>query len=133
MVLGYGPMDDVHAEFTEVVERATHCSDTDFLTRLDAVVAHLHRHFSEEDRWMRETGFPPFECHRDEHAAVLKSAEDVLALQDISQRIAIGRSFVHELTVWFPGHADYLDSALAAWMCKRAYGGKPVVLHKKKS
>ncbi|KWT98735.1 hypothetical protein APY03_0047 [Variovorax sp. WDL1] len=27
-------------------------------------------------------------------------------------------------------HADYLDSALAAWMCKQQFGGKPVVLHR---
>ncbi|OGA61881.1 MAG: hypothetical protein A2710_22990 [Burkholderiales bacterium RIFCSPHIGHO2_01_FULL_64_960] len=132
VVLGYGPMDAVHAEFTEVVERATFCSDTDFLAQLDAIVAHLRRHFAEEDCWMRETGFPPSDCHQDEHAAVLKSAEEVLALGDASQRLAVGRSFVHELAAWFPAHADYLDSALAAWMCKRAYGGKPVVVHRQR-
>jgi hypothetical protein len=30
-----------------------------------------------------------------------------------------------------PGHADYLDSALAAWMSKQIDGGKPVVLRRK--
>jgi len=125
-------MDAVHAEFTEVVERATFCNDDDFPARLNAVVVHLRNHFAEENRWMQETDFPHFNCHRDEHAAVLKSAEEVLMLGDTPERLTIGRSFIHELTVWFPGHADYLDSALAAWMCKRAYGGKPVVLHRKK-
>ena len=43
-----------------------------------------------------------------------------------------GRSFLAELERWFPGHADYLDSALAAWMFKREFGGKPVVLHRKR-
>jgi hemerythrin len=42
----------------------------------------------------------------------------------------VGRSFLQELARWFPGHADYLDSALAAWMCKRQFGGKPVVLQR---
>ena len=46
---------------------------------------------------------------------------------------AIGRDFAAELERWFPGHADYLDSALAAWMCKRQFGGKPVVLHARKA
>lgn len=32
---------------------------------------------------------------------------------------------------WFPGHADYLDSALAAWMTKQNMGGKPIVLRRK--
>ena len=128
MVLGYSPMDDVHAEFHDLVERATYCSDSDFATRLDAVVAHLREHFAIEDRWMAETEFPPGDCHRDEHAAVLRSADEVLALP-LVRRLEVGRAFVQELRNWFPGHADYLDSALAAWMCKRAHGGKPVVVH----
>ncbi|MBU1360794.1 MAG: hemerythrin domain-containing protein [Gammaproteobacteria bacterium] len=124
-------MDTVHAEFSEVVERATSSDDTEFFDRLDAVVTHLRHHFDEEDRWMRETGFPPADCHQQEHAAVLRSAEEVLALTELPQRLRVGRSFVRELAAWFPGHADYLDSALAAWMCKRAYGGKPVVVHRR--
>jgi hypothetical protein len=38
--------------------------------------------------------------------------------------------FAGYLFEWFPGHADYLDSALAAWMTKRRFGGKPVVLRR---
>jgi hemerythrin len=130
LVLGYTPMDDVHAEFTDVVGRALECPDAEFDARLEAVVAHLRSHFATEDRWMDETGFPPGDCHRDEHAAVLKSAAEVLALEP-DQRLEVGRDFVRELSNWFPAHADYLDSALAAWMFKRTYGGKPVVLHRR--
>ncbi len=130
ILLGYAPMDDVHAEFEDVVERATYCSDADFPGRLESVVRHLKEHFNQEDQWMAETDFPPGECHRDEHAAVLRSANEVLALQG-TQLVEVGRGFVRELAAWFPGHADYLDSALAAWMCKRTLGGKPVVLHRR--
>ena len=42
----------------------------------------------------------------------------------------IGREFAAELANWFPGHADYLDSALAQWMAKRKLGGVPVVLRR---
>lgn len=79
---------------------------------------------------MQETDFPPGDCHRDEHATVLRSADEVQALEG-ARRIEVGRNFVRELVAWFPGHADYLDSALAAWMCKREHGGKPVVLHRR--
>ena len=130
MVFGYTPMDDVHVEFVEVVQQATDCADADFPARLDAVVAHLKHHFEQEDRWMDETGFPPGDCHRDEHAKVLASAAEVQALEP-AQLIEVGREFIKALVDWFPNHADYLDSALAAWMCKRAFGGKPVVLHRK--
>ena len=29
-----------------------------------------------------------------------------------------------------PGHADYMDSALALWMVKRAHGGAPLVFRR---
>lgn len=34
------------------------------------------------------------------------------------------------LAVWFPGQADYLDSALAQWMVKKQLGAIPVVVRK---
>src|SRR5574343_114992 len=129
-VLGYGPMDAVHADFDRMVAQARACSDVEFPHCLQAVIGHLREHFEQEDRWMRETDFPPGDCHQDEHAAVLTSADEVLALPDPAQRLSVGRAFVAELANWFPGHADYLDSALAAWMCKRPFGGKPVVVHR---
>ena len=68
----------------------------------------------------------------DEHAAVMRSVAEVR--ERVAQGdIAVGRSLAQELARWFPGHADYLDSALAAWMCKRQFGGKPVVLQRKKA
>lgn len=130
VVLGYGPMDTIHAEFDELVHASLAASDDEFHARLLPLIAHLQSHFGQEDAWMRETGFPPGDCHMDEHAAVLRSAAEVEPLVAAGQ-VAVGRSFVEELARWFPGHADYLDSALAAWMCKRAYGGKPVVLQRR--
>ncbi len=130
VVLGYGPMDAIHAEFDALVRAALAGTDADFHALLLPLVAHLHVHFAEEDAWMRETDFPPRECHMDEHAAVLRSAAEVEPLVAAGQ-IAVGRAFVAELARWFPGHADYLDSALAAWMCKRRFGGKPVVLQRR--
>lgn len=128
--LGYGPMDEIHAEFSTLVAQALDQGDDQLQANIERVAAHLRRHFEAEDTWMRETDFPPRDCHMDEHAAVLRSADEVL-LHVASGNHAVGRSFAQELQRWFPGHADYLDSALAAWMCKRRFGGRPVVLHRK--
>lgn len=131
--LGYAPMDKVHAELDELLQRARSVSlPEDWRELLQAIDTHLREHFGAEDRWMRETLFPARDCHMDEHAAVLKSSEDVLALAEVGD-LRAAPSFVDELSRWFPGHADYLDSALAAWMCKRKFGGRPVVLHRKRS
>lgn len=127
--LGYPPMDEIHAELDELLAHGASGQPQNWLTLLEALDKHLREHFEAEDRWMRDTAFPPRDCHIDEHAAVLKSCGEVLALARAGD-FAHAPSFVAELQRWFPGHADYLDSALAAWMCKRQYGGKPVVLHR---
>lgn len=128
--LGFTPMDQIHEEFDSLIALTSTCSDKELLHQIGLVKAHLYSHFEIENCWMRETEFPAKDCHINEHAAVLQSAEEVYLLVSKGD-FSIGRAFVAELQSWFPQHADYLDSALAHWMCKRRTGGKPVVLHRK--
>ncbi len=131
-LLGYGPMDDTHREFVAVVSALIESDNTQIARCFAEVETHLREHFRTEDRWMVETDFPPRDCHIDEHAAVLKS------LEEVKERLVLGdfftvRDFARELAKWFPGHADYLDSALSHWMSKLRTGGKPIVLRRKLS
>jgi len=130
LLLGYAPMDQVHQEFVDTVSALLHASDAELPARLADFERHARAHFGEEDRWMRETEFPARDCHIDEHAAVLRSVEQVGELLAQQGNTGECRRLARELMRWFPGHADYLDSALAAWMCKRRLGGKPVVLRR---
>ncbi len=129
LLLGYEPMDAVHEEFVDVVNRLLNAPDAELLRHLDEFFEHAEQHFGLEDRWMTETGFPPRDCHMAEHAAVLKSAREVREYE-AAGNTAVARSFAAELARWFPGHADYLDSALAQWMFKRQHGGKPLVFRR---
>ena len=129
LLLGYAPMDAVHEEFVQCVCALQEAPDADLPHLLEQFAQHAERHFGEEDRWMEETGFPARECHIDEHAAVMKSVREVQHL--LAQgNTAVCRRLAQELANWFPGHADYLDSALAHWMCKQRLGGKPVVIRR---
>lgn len=128
-LLGYIPMDNTHREFVETVAAMLAAEDAAFGAALEAFIAHAQRHFGEEDAWMRETDFPAAGCHIDEHAAVMKSALEVRERVQAGD-FATGRDFARELVKWFPGHADYLDSALAAWMVKRQHGARPIVIRR---
>lgn len=128
-LLGHQEMDDVHHEFVTLLGQLQAAPRAGIATLLEALASHTRDHFEMENAWMRETEFPPRDCHIDEHAAVMKSIDEVRA------RVALGdyedvASLADALAAWFPGHADYLDSALAQWMCKRRFGGKPVVLRR---
>jgi len=128
-LLGFTPMDHVHQEFVTCVAELQQAPASDLDRVLEVLIQHCEGHFEQENNWMRETGFPSSECHINEHAAVLKSVHEV-KVQLAMGNVAVCRRLGDELATWFPGHADYLDSALAHWMCKRALGGKPVVLRR---
>ena len=130
--LGYAPMDRIHHEFEALLRRARSTGSTDWVQLLSDIDAHLRSHFEAEDRWMLGTEFPARECHMDEHNSVLKSSAEVLGLARRGNSNA-APSFVTSLAEWFPGHAHHLDSALAAWMCTRQFGGRPIVLHRHKN
>lgn len=131
MLLGHAPIDAAHEEFVEVVTALAGCTQKTALACLQAVQAHLLSHFAIERAWMEKTDFPAADCHLDEHQRVLDAVQKMNALA------AVGEVGLHDvkrlaraLTDWFPGHADYMDSALSAWINKRMHGGAPVVLRR---
>ena len=130
LLLGYPAMDRMHEEFVQTDQALRDAPDDQLASGLARVRDHLEEHFGQEDHWMRETDFPPRDCHIDEHAAVLNSVREVQALLEQGGHFDTCRGLADELARWFPGHADYLDSALAAWMFKRRHGGKPVVVRR---
>jgi hemerythrin len=128
-LLGYAPMDETHREFVEIVNAILSAPDEAVAGQLEAFAKHAETHFEQEREWMEKTEFPARGCHVDEHEAVMKSVRDVQAIV-AGGETAEARSLAKALADWFPGHADYMDSALAHWMSKRSYGGKPVVVRR---
>jgi hemerythrin len=126
-LLGYGPMDETHREFVELVEGLLTCADVEMAERLARFAAHSEAHFADELQWMQATDFPATQCHADEHAAVMKSVREVQELVQAGN-VEIARSLAQELARWFPGHAGYLDASLAQWIVKKRTGGTPIVL-----
>jgi hemerythrin len=129
LLLGDPEMDAVHEEFVACIAALIDAPEPRVADALAALERNATSHFEMEDAWMRENDFPARECHINEHAAVLAS------IAGVRQRVAAGETsaaydIAQALSDWFPGHADYLDSALAHWMCKRRWGGKPVVLRR---
>jgi hemerythrin-like metal-binding protein len=129
LLLGEPQRDRVHQDFAYLIGRMQQAPDDALAPLLDEFATHTRAHFEMENQWMAETAFPPRECHIDEHAAVMKSVDEVRAL--VAQgNTTICRSLIAELVLWFPSHAHHLDSALAHWMSKLRTGGKPVVVRR---
>jgi hemerythrin len=123
-------MDETHEEFVEIVGRMQVAQAQQLPALLAEMMAHAQAHFEQENAWMRDTGFPPRDCHIEQHDAVLASMREVALLLDQGDTDEC-RRLVEALADWFPSHATHLDSALAHWMFKREHGGKPVVLRRR--
>jgi hemerythrin len=125
--VGHDEMDDTHHEFVACVDEMLRVADEHLPRALEAFAAHAQRHFAEEDRWMAESAYENARCHIDEHAAVLKSVDEVRAA--LAQgRCDVARSFANALADWFPEHARVMDQGLARWLVKQRLGGSPVVI-----
>lgn len=130
-LVGHGGMDDTHREFVACVDALLCATDMQQGVALQAFAEHALRHFREEDDAMRESDYGSAGCHVDEHAAVLKSLDDVRAA--LAQgRHDVVRSFALALANWFPRHAQVMDLGLARWLNQRRLGGSPVLIQKQK-
>jgi hemerythrin-like metal-binding protein len=130
--LGHDEMDGTHREFVACVDAMLQAVDDEQACALDAFAAHARHHFAEEDRWMAQTAYGNAGCHVDEHAAVLRSLDEVSAAL-ASGRHDVVRSFARALADWFPEHARVMDQGLARWLVERRLGGAPVVIRRAKA
>ena len=128
-LIGEQAIDHAHAEFVALLGQLQRCADDQLPRLLDALVVHMESHFALEERLMDETRFPARDCHADEHARVMASVREVR--RDVAEgQCDIARDLVQALADWFPGHCDYMDSAVAIWVVKRRTAGAPVVLRR---
>lgn len=116
-------MDQTHVEFVDLLAVVQQAEDADLVMHWQALVEHTEAHFAQEDRWMLATGFAPGSCHLTQHAVVLKVLKEGLDLGRQGQLQPI-RQMAHELTIWFPHHAQTMDSGLSLHL--KSVGYDPV-------
>ena len=130
--LGHESMDDTHREFVACVDAMLRADDSALTAALDTFADHARRHFAEEDAAMQQTAYGSAGCHIDEHAAVLRSLDEVRAAFDRGH-VDVVRSFAAALASWFPEHASVMDQGLARWLVQRRLGGSPMVMRPRSS
>jgi hemerythrin-like metal-binding protein len=113
-LLGLETMDETHRAFVNLVNRLGEAGKEEFIALFAELVSHTKVHFDQENRWMKESGFPAIREHIDEHQRVLGEL-DRFALRVASGSVKMGRAYLtQQLPQWFDLHAKTMDSALAA-------------------
>ena len=130
--LGLSYMDETHREFVNLLAGTANAPDDQLLAAWQCVVEHTEDHFGREDKWMRDSAFPPGDCHTTEHQAILQVMREG-GRRGAAGNLAMVRQLARELGVWFAGHAQSMDNALALFLKEVQYDeatghvGKPYV------
>lgn len=129
--LGDPVLDADHAELHRLTLQLQAAPAAQVAEVVRALRDHAGAHFVREDEDIRRQGGPNATCHLDEHAAVLKSFDEVLALLDDPatpaenvERVRNGLS--QELLRWLPEHVSQMDASVATGRTQERLGGAPV-------
>jgi hemerythrin len=123
-------MDAMHRDFERVAHQLATAPDDDVADALDAMTMHCEAHFEGESKLMRESAFPAMDCHEKEHAEVMESVYAVARHIEGGGNVEVGRRLACQLIDWFAQHLDYMDAAVAHWVCQRTHGGHPLVFRR---
>jgi hemerythrin len=137
LALGDPKLDADHEELLRLIEQLAAAPPERVVQALRALQAHATEHFTMEDIDLRDMKDGNATCHIDEHAAVLKSLEEVCVqaapepASERSQDMLV--RLVAELRRWLPVHVLEMDAAVASSRTKKRLGGAPIVLNLKGS
>ncbi len=127
ITLGDPALDREHAELQRLIVALMQAPADRVAAALDALRTHAGKHFELEDADLRRVGGANATCHLDEHAAVLRSLDEVRQVLarpepplDMIPRLAA------ELMRWLPEHVQVMDAGIASVRTKERLGGAPV-------
>jgi hemerythrin len=133
--LGDAEMDDDHQRLESLILDLLHAPAEGRAQALDALRVHAARHFAVEDDSLRAMADGNSQCHLDEHAAVLRSLDDVYDLLvreqgEPASRQALVDRLATQLLGWLPEHVREMDAGVATHRVRSRFGGAPISFHR---
>ena len=121
-------MDETHQEFVMLLADVQNADDAILVGRWERLVEHTQDHFDREDQWMVHTRFASSNCHSSQHEVVLNIMKEGTR-RGQSGELDVIRQMASELVVWFPAHAQAMDSALATHLQRVCYDPITGIVH----
>lgn len=112
-------MNAVHAEEVEQLNRIEsllkrNAPETELSEALETLFEHTREHFANEERLMREVGFPPYAVHKAEHDRALNEFQLVMMNWRTRKDNAIVRDYIcSDVPQWLHQHIASMDTATA--------------------
>jgi len=118
--VGIDSIDQQHKKLLNLINQlqtAVHHSTGEEFEReaLDALVDYTRTHFSYEEGLMEDNGYPDFEPHKEQHKAMVKEVEKVLAEYQQDQDTAMANA-VEYLKNWLINHINGTDKQYSKFL-----------------
>ena len=103
-------------------------NDTDEMTKeLQEWYEHTVAHFERENDLMRETSFPAYRIHSEEHRNALDKLKSIVQTWSENQDIEVVSNYIFDFWPnWFNGHVNTMDMMTANFAAMNGYGQSQV-------
>ena len=120
--VAFDEMNLVHAEEVELLNRIealldTGASEEVLSEALETLFEHTRAHFANEERLMRESGFPAYDMHKAEHDRVLNAFQLLMMDWRTQKDNGLIRDYVcAETPQWLHQHIATMDTVTAQFI-----------------
>ena len=121
--VGFDPIDNQHKELVKMTnelfescEKGATIADKAFLQTIKKAADYARDHFSDEDKYMVQAGFPNLSEHRKQHADFLEAV--IKAMQEFEAGKTAPIDMARFLKNWLLNHIAVSDKQYAPYLAK---------------
>ena len=87
--------------------------------KIDEYVAHVHKHFENEERLMQKYDFPSYDMHKTAHDMFLEELENAIKYWKRYEDITKITNFIRKSPEWIVLHVNTVDVPTANYLAKK--------------
>lgn len=134
--IGDPQLDEDHERLERAICALVAARAPDRVLALDQLRQAAGAHFESENADLHRMGDGNAKCHVDEHAAVLRSLNEVdqalaSSARDEAFKAALIQRLGSQLLDWLPVHVREMDAAVVKFRVSQRFGGAPVMLSRR--
>jgi hemerythrin len=110
-------LNEIEKPATNYLLHKTHKEELE--VKLDAYVAHVHKHFANEERLMQKYNFPSYDMHKTAHDMFLLDLEYAMRPWKESGDMKKIINFIFKTPEWVVLHVNTVDAPTANFLAKK--------------
>ena len=121
--VGYDDMNAMHYEEADLINdllaKIEKGSDSEVTSAVEALLAHMQKHFEYEEEMLKNRGFGMFDIHRSDHNRIMgETRMAYMNWRNFKEREALREFIEDEFMEWLNLHIQAMDSVAADFLSR---------------